>query len=321
MIVVMKKITHSLTLPINLVGLRIDAAIAQMLPDYSRAKIQQWIKKGELTLNGQTIKGKEKVIGNETVMISAPPTVEANFNPENIPLDIIYQDADFIIINKPVGLVVHPAAGNYDGTLLNALLHHFPELAELPRAGIVHRLDKDTSGLLVVARNLPTHTWLVRQLQAHKLKREYLALVEGFLAAGGTVNTAIGRHPRSRTSMAVVDEGKEAITHYRVAERFKQYSLLRVNLETGRTHQIRVHMAHINHPIVGDQTYGKLKLPKGASDTLKTAFIQFKRQALHAHKLGFIHPTSRELVEFTAPLANDIEHLLELLRHESNQKV
>jgi 23S rRNA pseudouridine1911/1915/1917 synthase len=316
----MENITHSLTLPHTLAGLRIDAAIAQLLPDYSRAKIQQWIKEGQLTLNGQIVKGKEKVVGHEKVFINAPQLIEANFDAQDIAIDVIYKDADFIIINKPVGLVVHPAAGNYEGTLLNALLYHFPELAQLPRAGIVHRLDKDTSGLLVVARNLPTHTWLVRQLQAHKLKREYLALVEGFLAAGGTVNTGIGRHPRSRTSMAVVDDGKEAITHYRVAERFKQYSLLRVNLETGRTHQIRVHMAHINHPIVGDQTYGKLKLPKGASDPLKTAFRSFKRQALHAHKLGFIHPTSREPVEFTAPLASDIEHLLELLRHEPNQK-
>lgn len=316
----MNNIKLSLTLPESLIGLRLDAAIAQVLPDYSRAKIQQWIKNGELQVNGQQVKGKEKVLGREKIKIDAPVPAEANFGAQDMPLDIVYQDDAIILINKPVGMVVHPAAGNYEGTLLNALLHHFPELAQLPRAGIVHRLDKDTSGILIVARHLKAHTNLVRQLQSRKLKREYLALVEGFLAAGGTVDKAIGRHPHARTSMAVLVEGKPAITHYRIEERFLHHTLLRVNLETGRTHQIRVHMAHINHPIIGDQTYGKLKLPRGASPQLRAALAGFKRQALHAHKLGLIHPTTRKYVEFSAPIAPDLQQFLETLRNAANHK-
>ncbi len=312
----MNAITISLMLPIEARGQRLDAAIATALPEHSRARIQQWIKDGHLLLNGKTCKPKDKANGGEQITIQAPILTQHSYAAEDIPLDIIHSDTDIIILNKPIGLVAHPAAGNYNGTLLNALLHHFPELTQIPRAGIIHRLDKDTSGILVLARNLTAHTKLTAALQARQLKREYLALVQGYMTAGGSIETDIGRHPHSRTKMAVVTNGKNARTHYRIAERLFEHTLLRVTLDTGRTHQIRVHMAYLHHPIVGDQTYGKLRLPKGASENIKQRLANFKRQALHAHKLGFIHPSCNNYCEFTAAIPDDMQNLLATLRSD-----
>lgn len=312
----MNNIKLTLQIPDDYSGQRLDVALGQLWPEYSRARIQQWIKDGCLLLNGSPCKAKALLEGGEQVEVDALPPVLPSFSAEAIPLDIIYQDDDIIILNKPIGLVAHPAAGNYEGTLLNALLYHFPELANVPRAGIIHRLDKDTSGILVIARNLIAHTKLVNELQAREIKREYLALVQGHITAGATIETDIDRHPRSRLKMAVVPNGKLAITHYRIGKRFKHHTLLTVNLETGRTHQIRVHMAHIKHAIVGDPIYGQLRLPKGASETLRTTLQQFRRQALHAHKLGLTHPTTDEYVEFTAPLPDDLVELIALLEKE-----
>lgn len=315
----METIEFTLTLPESHQGMRLDHSLAQLLPEHSRARIQQWIKAGYLLLNDKPCKAKHRVEGGELIVVNAPPIAQASYAAEDIPLDIIYNDADIIVINKPIGLVTHPAAGNYQGTLLNALLFHFPELVHLPRAGIIHRLDKDTSGVMVVARSLVAHTQLVEQLQARNIKRQYVALVQGEVTAGGTIENQMGRHPRSRLKMAVVKDGKPAITHYRVAQRFAHHTLLRVNLETGRTHQIRVHMAHIKHPIVGDQTYGQLRFPKGASELLRDCLQQFKRQALHAHKLGLQHPTKDEYCEYTAPIADDMQQLITTLEQEDAQ--
>ena len=248
-------------------------------------------------------------------MIDAHIEIEVSHDAEKISLNIIFEDEQIIIINKPVGMVVHPAIGNHSNTLLNALLYHAPQLANLPRAGIVHRLDKDTSGLLVIAKTLEAQTTLVKQLNRRKITREYEAIVQGVLTGGGTISEPIGRHPRQRIKMAVVEGGKEAVTHYWVIERFNAYTHIKVKLETGRTHQIRVHMASHHHPIAGDQTYGgRMKLPKGASEELIEGLRQFKRQALHAKRLAFLHPMTNEETSFEAPLPNDIKHLLELLK-------
>jgi 23S rRNA pseudouridine1911/1915/1917 synthase len=234
---------------------------------------------------------------------------------QDIPLAVAHEDEAVLVVNKPPGLVVHPGAGNPAGTLLNSLLHHAPALRDMPRAGIVHRLDKDTSGLLVIAKTLPAHTALVRQLAKHQVTREYLALVHGGIVAGGSIETAMGRHPRDRQRMAVLPEGKPAITHYRVEERLGPYTLLRVSLETGRTHQIRVHMAHLRHPIVGDATYGgRSRLPKGVDESVRQAIGGFSRQALHAQRLAFIHPVSRKPLVCDAPIPEDMARLLTLLR-------
>ena len=238
-----------------------------------------------------------------------------------MPLEILYEDSALIVLNKPPGLVVHPGAGNREGTLVNALLHHAPELANVPRAGVVHRLDKDTSGLLVVARTLAAHTHLVAQLQARTVKREYFAIVAGVMTAGGTIEAPVGRHPSERTRMAVVVGGREAVTHYRVLERFRGHTYVRVNLETGRTHQIRVHMAHLHYPLVGDPTYGgRLRLPADSSSTLREALRHFKRQALHAGVLGLIHPESGAALQWDAPLPADMQQLLEALRSDAESE-
>ena len=307
-------IQHTLTVPDNLTNERFDAALAVLLPEHSRARLQGWIKSGEVTLNGQVVKPKEKVFTGNTIMVNAIMPSQVSFDAENIALDILHADDDVIILNKPAGLVVHPAAGHHDGTMLNALLHHFPELENIPRAGIIHRLDKDTSGILMIARSLTAHTALVEALQARTIKREYFALVQGMIISGSTIETFMDRHAHQRTKMAVTENGKLAITHYRIGERFPHHTLLRVNLETGRTHQIRVHMAHIKHPIVGDPVYGRLILPKGASETERTALQTFKRQALHAHQLGFEHPTTGEWCEFQAPMPEDMTALLKALK-------
>ncbi len=298
-------------------GLRLDQALAMLFPDFSRSRLQQWVRQGGVTVDGKQLRPRDKVLGGEAVVVVGQVEQEGDVEPEAIALDVVYEDAHILVLNKPVGLVVHPGAGNRAGTAQNALLHHAPALAEVPRAGIVHRLDKDTSGLMVVAKTLPAHKRLVEQLQARSVKREYLALVNGCPTAGGTVDAPIGRHPRDRLRMAVVDGGREAVTHYRLEARFSAHTLLRVRLETGRTHQIRVHMAHRGYPLVGDPLYGrKPLLPKGARDELREALQGFRRQALHAARLGLTHPASGEEMHFEAPLPEDMATLLELMRRE-----
>ena len=302
-------------IPEALAGRRLDQALAELFPSYSRSRLQQWIKAGQVLLNQQPVIARYRVAGGEYVEIDAQLQLETEARPQAIGLDVRFQDEHLLVLNKPAGLVVHPAAGNPDGTLQNALLHYDPRLASLPRAGIVHRLDKDTSGLMVVARSLSAHRSLVAQLQARTVQREYLALVQSVLAAGGTVDAPIGRHPRDRLRMAVVESGKPAITHYRVVERFAAHTLVRARLETGRTHQIRVHMAHIRCPLVGDPLYGgRQKLPRGASAQLRQALSAFRRQALHAARLQLLHPATGETVSWEAELPNDFSSLIDVLR-------
>ncbi|ERS91262.1 23S rRNA pseudouridine synthase D [Halomonas sp. PBN3] len=299
-------------------GQRLDQAAAELFADFSRERLKAWIKAGELTLDGQVAKPKDKVYGGEWLRLATEVEDDTRFEPEDIPLEVVYEDDQVLVIDKPPGLVVHPAAGNPDGTLLNALLHHDPALAAVPRAGIVHRLDKDTSGLMVVARTLAAQTALVEQLQARTVSREYDAICVGVMTAGGTVDAPIGRHPKDRKRQAVTASGKPAVTHYRVVERFRAHTHVRCRLETGRTHQIRVHLAHLRYPLVGDPVYGgRLKLPAGASSTLKEILRDFPRQALHARKLAFVHPGSGETVSFRAPLPDDLLMLLDYLRDDS----
>ncbi len=300
-------------------GQRLDQAMAKLFPDYSRSRLQQWVKQGLVTVDGQTCRPRDKVQGGEQIKLEARLEEQVECSPQSIPLDLIFEDEHLLVINKPAGLVVHPAVGNRDGTLQNALLNHDPNLIQLPRAGIVHRLDKETSGLLVVARTLMAHKILVEQLQAREVKREYRAVAKGVLVAGGTVDAPIGRHPVNRVKQAVVPGGKAAITHYRVLERFAHHSYLRVNLETGRTHQIRVHMAHIHHALVGDPVYGgRLQMPAGASPELQNALRKFRRQALHARRLGLKHPASGEWQEWEVPVPQDMAELLEVLRADAD---
>jgi 23S rRNA pseudouridine1911/1915/1917 synthase len=290
-------------IPENLDNKRLDQALAKLFPEYSRTRLQAWIKAGQVTVDGKVLKPRDKVHTGQNIIVTPIIEPQEHWEAQPIVLDIIYEDDDIIIINKPAGLVVHPGAGTRDKTMLNALLHHAPELTKLPRAGIIHRLDKDTSGLLVVARNLKSHTKLVADLQQRNIKREYEAIVVGVMTAGGTIDAPIGRHPKDRKRMAVVVFGKPAITHYRVIKRFKAHTHIKVMLETGRTHQIRVHMAHIHYPIVGDPVYGGNK----------ARYKNFKRQALHAKCLGLIHPRTGKQMEWHAPLPNDMQWLLEEL--------
>ena len=289
---------QTMIVPADLGGKRLDLALQQMLPEHSRSRLQAWIKDDLVKLDGENASAKTKVWGGETVEVSPPPNLQENaFKPEDIPLDIIYQDDALLVVNKPAGLVVHPAAGNWGGTLLNALLFHFPTLTDIPRAGIVHRLDKNTSGLLVVAKTLEAQTSLVRQLQARTVKREYRAIVWGQVWRNGKIEEPIGRHPHARTKMAVTRNGKPAITHYEVLERFGTNTYLRCNLETGRTHQIRVHMKHVEAPMVGDPIYGigNIIPHRLMDEVLRETILSFKRQALHAVKLGLIHPVSNQI--------------------------
>lgn len=297
-------------------GTRLDQALARLLPEFSRARLQQWIESGWVHLDGRLPRNvRERVRGGERIYVDAPLERLDECVAQDIALDIVHEDESLLVINKPAGLVVHPAAGNPDGTLQNALLHYAPELAAVPRAGIVHRLDKDTSGLLVVARTLQAHRALVEQLRLRQVHREYRALVMGELVAGGRIEAPIGRHPTQRTRMAVVPGGRPSVTHYRVLERYAGHSLLAVELETGRTHQIRVHMASLRHPLVGDRTYGaRPRPPRGASPALTQALQSFPRQALHAIRLGLEHPGSAEPMEWSIPMAADLEALLDLLR-------
>jgi 23S rRNA pseudouridine1911/1915/1917 synthase len=310
------------TVPLALAGKRFDQALAEMFPDFSRSRLTEWIRAGDALLDGTTARPRDPVRGGETVMLNLRTAIETTAVAEDIPLDVVFEDEDVLVLNKPAGLVVHPGAGNPRGTLANALLHFDPRMAELPRAGIVHRLDKDTSGIMVVARSLRAHASLVEQLSEREVHRQYVAVVVGPMIAGGTVNAPIGRHATDRIRQAVVKEGqgRPAVTHYRVRERFRAHTVLECRLETGRTHQIRVHMAHARHPIIGDPLYGgSFKLPKAATPELVDALRGFKRQALHAEKLEFVHPRTGETLSTSAPIPQDMLDLMHALRTDTAQ--
>jgi len=293
----------SLTIPLEMAGLRLDQVLAKLLPEESRSRLARLIEAGHVTVDGKAAAARQKLKSGEAVDVAlAPREAEAAFAPEAIDLKVLHEDEDVLVIDKPAGLVVHPGSGNWSGTMLNAVLHHAPDAKHLPRAGIVHRLDKDTSGLLVVAKNEPAQASLVRQLQARTMKRTYLALARGRVERDGVIEAPIGRHPTQRTKMAVVSRGKPAVTHYRVKERFESHTLLECDLETGRTHQIRVHLASIRHPLEGDPVYGG----RGAQ--------LFPRQALHAWKLAFVHPRSQEPARFESKMPADFRKLIAGLR-------
>ena len=302
----------------DLLGARLDQALAQLFPDYSRSRLKVWIENDLVKVNGKVVnKAREKVFGAELIEVLAEIEEEVRFEPQNIPLNIVYEDDDIIVINKPKDLVVHPGAGNQDGTVLNALLYHYPSFAEVPRAGIVPRLDKDTTGLMVVAKNIPAQTHLVTALQKRQITREYEAVASGIMTQGGKVDEPMARHPTKRTAIAVHPMGKPAVTHYRIMERLRNYTRLRLRLETGRTHQIRVHMAHIAHPLLGDQLYGgRPRPPKGASEEFLAVLRSFQRQALHATMLRLEHPITGELMEWHAPLPDDFVELIQALKDD-----
>jgi 23S rRNA pseudouridine1911/1915/1917 synthase len=304
--------------PDELGGERLDQVAARLFPDYSRSRLQAWIRGGELQVDGESRRPRDKVWAGATLTIDARLEQAVGWAPQPLDLAIVHEDDSILVIDKPAGRVVHPAAGHAGGTLVNALLAHAPELARVPRGGIVHRLDKETSGVMVVARTPAAHHHLVAQLQARTVKREYCAVCVGALTGGGTVDLPIGRHPRQRKKMAVLEAGgKPAVTHFRIVERFAHYTHLAVTLETGRTHQIRVHMAHRRNPLVGDPLYGgRPRIPKGASEALIRALRNFPRQALHARVLGLIHPASGETLQFETPVPEDIAGLLAVLRRE-----
>lgn len=305
----------NIIIPDRLIGQRIDSAMAQMLPDYSRSKITTWVRSGGALINGKTFKPKEKILGGEIVTLNIKAEKTNDWKAEDIPLDIVFEDDDIIVVNKPVGLVTHPGAGNWTGTLANALLHYDPSLANLDRAGIVHRLDKNTSGLMVVARSELAQKNLVEQLQTHAVSREYSAIVYGHMISGGTVDEPIGRDPKDRIRQAVVEDGKDAVTHYRVIDRFAHHTHVKAILETGRTHQIRVHLSYIGHPLIADPMYGgKIRFPKKADDHLKNALKKINRQALHAKKLTLTHPIMLEQMSWKAPLPQDLQDLLKVLQ-------
>ena len=312
----MPQITLSAEVQPEQIGQRLDQTLAELFPEYSRSRLKTWIEADLVKLNERiTNIPREKVLGGEKIEITVEVEDETHFEPENIPLNIVYEDDDIIVINKPKDLVVHPGAGNPNGTVLNALLYHYPPIAEVPRAGIVHRLDKDTTGLMVVAKTIPAQTKLVRDLQKRKITREYEAVASGIMTKGGTVDQPMARHATKRTLMAVHPMGKPAVTHYRIMENYRNYTRLRLRLETGRTHQIRVHMAHIAHPLLGDQTYGgRPRPPKNASEDFMEVLRNFKRQALHAVMLRLAHPITGEMMEWYAPLPDDFVELLNALK-------
>jgi 23S rRNA pseudouridine1911/1915/1917 synthase len=306
---------RKIIIPIRMIGERLDASLAEMLPDISRSKITAWIKSGDAVINGKKFKPKDKVRGNEIIDLTLNQKQTNNWAAEEIPLNIVYEDEDIIVINKQFGLVTHPGAGNWTGTLANALLNYDSALSRLDRAGIVHRLDKNTSGLMVVARNEKSQKYLVEQLQSHSVDREYSAIVYGHMIAGGTVDEPIGRDPKDRLKKAVSENGKEATTHYRTIERFKSHTHVKAILETGRTHQIRVHLSYVGHSLIGDPMYGgRVRFPKKASDELKETLLGFKRQALHSKKLTLSHPISGEVMSWKAPLPDDMLELLGVLK-------
>jgi 23S rRNA pseudouridine1911/1915/1917 synthase len=312
--------THRIELPLEFAGRRLDQALAQALPQYSRTRIQRWIEAGAVTVNGLKPRTRDVVVGGETVAVEARIEAQTGVAAEKLPIDIVHQDSAVIVINKAPGVVVHPGAGNREHTLQNALLAHDKKLALVPRAGLVHRIDKDTSGLLVVARTLAAHTALVNALAAHEIEREYLAVCTGAMTGGGTIEEPIGRHRTLRIKMAVRSDGRPAVTHYRIEKRFHAHTLARVRLETGRTHQIRVHLAHVGYPIVGDPVYGgRRRLTAGASAELTVALESFKRQALHAARLEFVHPKSGKRVSYEAPLPEDLVGLLGALDRDMRE--
>ena len=309
---------HDLTLDPGLAGLRLDQALARLLPQYSRSRIQGWIERGTVQIDGRTARARDRVLGGEHVALEGEVPADTALAPQAMQLAIVHEDADILVIDKPAGLVVHPGAGNRDLTLQNGLLAHDPRLAHVPRAGLVHRLDKDTSGLMVVARTIEAHAALVALLAERDISREYLAVATGVMTGGGTIDEPIGRHKSVRVKMAVRQGGRAAVTHYRVVERFRSHTLARVMLETGRTHQIRVHLAHAGFPVLGDPVYGgRRRLPAGASPALLAALQAFPRQALHAARLAFVHPASGEELEFEAPLPADMQALIAILRADS----
>ncbi|HHE8819908.1 TPA: 23S rRNA pseudouridine(1911/1915/1917) synthase RluD [Haemophilus influenzae] len=312
----MPQITLSAEVQPEQMGQRLDQTLAELFPEYSRSRLKTWIEADLVKLNDRiTNIPREKVLGGERIEIIVEVEGETRFEAENIPLNIVYEDDDIIVINKPKDLVVHPGAGNPNGTVLNALLYHYPPIVEVPRAGIVHRLDKDTTGLMVVAKTIPAQTKLVRDLQKRKITREYEAVASGIMTKGGTVDQPMARHATKRTLMAVHPIGKPAVTHYRIMENYRNYTRLRLRLETGRTHQIRVHMAHIAHPLLGDQTYGgRPRPPKNASEDFMEVLRNFKRQALHAVMLRLAHPITGEMMEWYAPLPDDFVELLNALK-------
>ena len=311
-------VQDNVKVPMELGQKRLDQVAAILFPDHSRSRIQTWIKSGQLTVDGKTLKPREKLVGGEQLALNAEIEIQERWQAEPVELDVVYADDDIIVINKPAGLVVHPGAGTPGGTVLNGLLHHYPEVGTMPRAGIVHRLDKDTTGLMVVARSLTAHTSLVAQLQDRSMGREYEAVVTGVMTGGGKVDEPIGRHPTVRTKMAVSHAGKPAVTHYRVLERYRNHTLIRCKLETGRTHQIRVHMAHIHYPLVGDPLYaGRMRLPKGVHPDVAKALRTLDRQALHATYLELVHPKSGETMAWQVELPDDMVDLLALLEADA----
>ena len=302
-------------IPHRMTGNRLDSSLAEMLPQYSRSKITAWIKAGDALINNKTFKPKDKVTKSEEVSLTLTEKQNNNWLAEDIPIQIIYEDHDIIVINKDFGLVTHPGAGNWTGTLANALLYYDSNLSKLDRAGIVHRLDKNTSGLMVVARNAKSQKYLVEQLQNHSVHREYSAIVYGHMIAGGTIDEPIGRDSKDRVKQAVSMSGKDAVTHYRAIDRFKSHTHVKAILETGRTHQIRVHLSHVGHSLIGDVMYGgRVRFPKKASEELKLALVNFKRQALHSKKLTLTHPISGDLMSWKAPLPDDMQKLLDELK-------
>lgn len=312
-------IQHTDTVPETCLGKRFDQTLAEMFPEYSRSRIKEWILAGHVTLNGAIlIIPREKMFGGEVIKISTEVEGDVRFEPQNLPLNIVYEDDDIIVINKPAGFVVHPGAGNPDGTVLNALLYYCPQLDVVPRAGIVHRLDKDTTGLMVIAKTIAAQTNLVDAIQEREITREYEAIANGLMTAGGMVDEPIGRHSTKRTHMAVSPFGRPSVTHYRVMEKFRLHTRLRLRLETGRTHQIRVHMAHITHPLIGDPNYGgRPRPPKNATEDLRDLLRSFKRQALHAAMLSLFHPITGEEMTWHAPIPDDMVNLTNVLREDS----
>ena len=309
-----ERLQRQARVPPELQGRRLDQAATALFGEFSRARLQHWIGSGDLRVDGVARRSRDRVAGGEWLSLDTHLEPAGDWAEQEVPLPLVYEDSELLVLDKPAGLVVHPGAGNRDGTLLNGLLRHCPELRALPRAGIVHRLDKDTTGLLVVAKTLRAHTDLVAQLRSRSVARDYDALVRGRIIAGGTVDAPMGRHPRARTRMAVVAGGRTAVTHYRVARRLPHHTLLRVSLDTGRTHQIRVHMAHLGHPVVGDPVYGgRLQLPADLTAAGAAALRAFRRQALHAARLSLRHPATGAAMTWEAPLPADFAALLAAL--------